>query len=598
MNTFVIPFAIAWATGIVVTPIVRWLARRVGVVSRPKADRWHRKTIPLLGGAAIWLAAMAAAMASLLGGAVVFLPALLAGSVMFVVGLVDDFLHLKPSTKLVAQIATVCGILMVAPAPGWLDAPAFDTLIAILWFVGITNAFNLLDNMDGLCAGIAAIAAVSLALAVGDAHPGVLVTCAALTGAATSFLLFNFNPASIFMGDSGSLFLGSTLAVLAMGAPGVQTGLLSTMAAPVVLMLLPIFDTVFVTLSRKLSARAASIGGRDHTSHRLVALGFSERQAVLLCYALAGCAGVVAFLLGRRELYEARGVAGILIVAFALLAVQLSRVKVYGDADYRLLRDSRYTPLLLDVTYKRRIFEVFLDLWLFTVAYYLAYVIRFDREFPVYQDLFLRSLPIVIAVQLVCFFAVGVYRGVWQYFTVADLSTYAKGLALGTLNSVLALVYVYRFEGFSRGVFIINFMVAGLLIIGSRLSVRLLGDIASRYRPSSQRALIYGAGDGGAVVVRELRNNQRYNCRAAGFVDDDPSKQRRRIMGVPVVGTLADLDRLIAQERPDLLILSTAKLPAARLAAIRQICFESGTPLVQLHFSLDPLLPASPRHHS
>lgn len=596
MRMFILTFATAAAVGFAVTPLVRLLALRLGAVSSPKEDRWHRKTVPLLGGAAIWVAVAVTSAIAVSRGGPVFLPALLAGTAMFMVGIIDDFVQLKPSTKLIAQIVTACGVLIVAPPDGWLGLPAVDILLGILWVVCITNAFNLLDNMDGLCAGIAVIAATSLAVSVGGAQPGVTAACAAIAGAAASFLVFNFNPASIFMGDGGSLFLGSTLAVLAMvGAPRAHAGVVSAMAAPVVLMLLPIFDTAFVTFSRKLSARAASVGGRDHTSHRLVALGFSERQAVILCYGLAASAGFASVLLVRPDLYEGRGVAALIVIAFGLLAVQLARVKVYGDADYRVLRNARYTPLLLNVTYKRRIFEVFLDLWLLTIAYYLAYVIRFDREFPIHQGLFLRSLPIVIAAQMASFFIVGVYRGVWRYFTLPDLSTYVKGVALGTLSSVLLLVYLYRFEGFSRGVFIINAMTAGLLITGSRLSFRLMGDVASRYRPATQRALIYGAGDGGALVVRELRNNQRYDCRAAGFLDDDPSKQGRRIMGVPVLGTVEDLDRLIVQKRPDMLIISTDKMPTTQLARIRRVCFESGTQLVQLKFNLDPLLPAPER---
>src|SRR5262249_38968888 len=156
-----------------------------------------------------------------------------------------------------------------------------------------------------------------------------------------------------------------------------------------------------------------------------------------------------------------------------------------------------------------------------------SYVVRFDKDFPLYYDLLVRSLPIVIACHLVSFFVVGVYRGIWRYVSAPDLTIYAKGIAAGSVSSVLVLVYLYRFEGYSRGVFIINAMALGLLMLGSRISFRIMADAADRRLKTRAPVLIYGAGDAGAVVVRELRNNPRYGYRPIGFVDDDPGKMRK-----------------------------------------------------------------------
>ena len=145
---------------------------------------------------------------------------------------------------------------------------------------------------------------------------------------------------------------------------------------------------------------------------------------------------------------------------------------------FRCCSARAYTPLLVDVTYKRRIFEILLDLILTMFSYYAAYIIRFDREVGLYYRLFMQSLPIVIACQLPSFFLSGVYRGSWRYISLADLTTYAKAIALAVLSSVMVLVYVYRFEGYSRGVFVIDGMLLALLIVGSRLSFRVLGEAA------------------------------------------------------------------------------------------------------------------------
>ncbi len=162
--------------------------------------------------------------------------------------------------------------------------------------MGITNAINLLDNMDGLAAGISAIAAVSLGLSFAvNEQTNELLLVAAFVGSLLGFLVFNFNPASIFMGDCGSMFVGFFLAgsVLLNQTGGRSRGIVPILAVPVLILFVPIFDTTFVTVLRKLWGRKASQGGRDHTSHRLVALGLAERSAVLMLFAFATAAGSI-----------------------------------------------------------------------------------------------------------------------------------------------------------------------------------------------------------------------------------------------------------------------------------------------------------------
>jgi len=591
LGEFAAPALIALVIGAALTPIMGRIALAVGIVAHPKADRWHKGRVPMLGGVAV-------AVASVAGMLIVIVPppgpvlwALVAGSLMFGVGLVDDVLNIKPSTKLTAQIAVACLVVLLLEPPRWTHLLAIDTVLSILWVVGITNALNLLDNMDGLCAGIAAIAALFFAAGLHGADPIALAFAGGITGGCLAFLLYNFHPARIFMGDSGSLFLGASLASLSLttAARHGTRGVISAMAVPVLLMLIPIFDTTFVTISRKLSFRAASTGGRDHTSHRLVALGFSERQAVLMCYLLAASGGGVAVLLGRTSLPETNILLALLVIGMLLLAVQLGRVKVYDGADYSVLTSGRYTPLIVDVMYKRRIFEVLLDMGLVTIAYYAAYVIRFDKEFSIYYDQFERSLPIVIACELVVFFAMGLYRGVWRYLSVADLTTYVKCVGGGTLASVMAIVYAYRFEGFSRGVFVINAMAVTLLLIGSRASFRMFGELAARYRKTGRGAVIYGAGDAAALLIRELRNNPQHALRAIALIDDDPAKQRSRILGVPVLGTLDDLAAIIGRDQPEAVIVSSSKIPLDRRSRLAEICYNSGTEVLQLDFRLSTM---------
>jgi UDP-GlcNAc:undecaprenyl-phosphate GlcNAc-1-phosphate transferase len=580
-----VPFAVAFVATLLLTPLARRVALRLDVVAVPKNDRWNRRTVPLLGGASIAVSVwIAAAVMGLFGRET--LPLLLAGSAMFVVGIVDDFVQLKPSTKLTAQIGAACLVLVMGTTLQWTQSEVINALITIVWIAAVTNAVNLLDNMDGLCAGVVAIAALGFATS-GDPSSAARGYAAAVAGASAAFLFFNFNPASIFLGDVGSMFLGSTLAVLSTVEQESSGGLVSAVGVPALLLLLPIFDSIFVTLSRKLSARAASIGGRDHTSHRLVALGFSERNAVLLCYGLAAAGTLAAVALQLTRAPETPLMLGVLVLALLFLGIQLARVRVYGGGeDLVVLRNRAYTPLLLDITYKRRVFEVLLDLGLVSFSYYAAYVVRFDHEFWDNYALLVASLPIVIAVQLVSFFIVGVYRPVWRYFSTSDVATYLRGILLGTVGSVLALLYLYRFYGYSRGVFIIYALMLGVLMIGSRASFRLLADVASRHGAGEDRTIICGAGDRGALVVRELRNNPRHLFRPVAFLDDAPAKLHRRVMGLPVVGRLDDAEAAFRRYKPSVLIVSTSKIPRDRMARLQRACAASGVRMLQLDFAI------------
>ena len=591
LAAFIAAFLVSAAVTTLATVFVRLFAVRIGAVARPQNDRWNRRAVPLLGGVAVWIGVTAALLlwpALAFSREVLTIYAVATG--LYLVGLVDDFLNLKPGTKLTAQIAAACVAVVLLPGVGWLEfPPAVNTFVAIVWVVAVTNAFNLLDNMDGVCAGVAVVASASYALANGANHPAGLLLAGAVGGAAAGFLVFNFHPASIFLGDSGSLLIGSLFALLSLSR--VETGqnsILPAIAVPMLVLLIPIFDTTFVTLSRKLARRSASVGGRDHTSHRLVALGFSEKQTALLLYGLAAAGGgAAAAVQHASELGMVA--ASLLVIAFILLAVSLSSVRVYDGQDFALLRGGRYTPLLLDVAYKRRIFEILLDVLLIAVAYYFAYLLRFDQELEQNRRLMEQSLPIVIACQLLSSFVAGVYRGVWRYISLSELSTFGRAAAGGALSSTLVLLYLYRFEGYSRAVFVIYAMTVGLLLVGSRLSFRVIGETAGRSRSTDKRALIYGAGDGGVLLVRELVNNPKHGFRPIGFIDDAPAKLHRRILGIRVLGSGAQFETIARQHKPDVLIVSSDKVTGDRLDHVNATAAMLGISVLQLDFRLRPV---------
>src|SRR5690606_24006399 len=289
----------AFALTLLLVPVCRLIAVGTGAVAHPQRDRWNTRPTPLLGGVAIVVATLVTTL--FIVPAAPIAPLLIGAVLMFVVGLVDDYRTLRPSTKLAAQIVLASGLVATGARLEWTSSLSADAVLTIVWIVGVTNALNLLDNMDGLCGGIACIAAVSLSLAFVTTGLGMppLVVSVALAGALAGFLIFNVQPASIFMGDSGSLFCGFLLAALSLELPRVgihPSNFLAIVGAPLLLLLVPILDTVLVTVARILSGRSPSQGGRDHSSHRLVAIGLPERSAVFVLWTLAAVGAAMAWL--------------------------------------------------------------------------------------------------------------------------------------------------------------------------------------------------------------------------------------------------------------------------------------------------------------
>jgi len=310
LTTTLLIFAGALVLVIGVTPVARWLAPHVGVIDRPSARKVHQRPMPRLGGAAIFLAFIVAMLAfenrynfQQLAGI------LIGASFVSFLGIWDDRWGLRPILKLLGQI--LGALILVATNVqtelfgNWQWA---DVALTVFWVVGITNAFNLLDNMDGLSGGVGAVAAAFFTLlAAMSRPPQVLVGAlsAALLGVCLGFLIYNFNPATIFMGDAGAMFIGYTLAAVGIKLrfPGNVTFV--TWMIPVLVLGVPIFDTTLVFISRlRRRLNPLTTPGTDHTSHRLVRLGFTQREAVLMLY-LAGCGlGVLAMFITQADVIQ------------------------------------------------------------------------------------------------------------------------------------------------------------------------------------------------------------------------------------------------------------------------------------------------------
>ena len=423
----------------VITPAVRGAAIAGGMVRQAQADRWHTRPTPAIGGVSIFLGfGLSLGMGLVLSPDVVAPLAsgsnysvlnwtpweglLAASTIAFLVGLVDDFLRLRPLHKLLGQFAAAT-VLVLSGIGVWLTGVyALDVALSLFWFVGITNALNLLDNMDGLATGIAAIAAGYLAvLFLMDGAWGLATLALALAAALLGFLTHNYPPARIFMGDSGSLFLGLSLAGLALApVPGLSRSLAAVFWAPVLILGVPILDTVLVTIGRFLEGRPVSQGGKDHTSHRIVDLGIPERKTLWLLWALALLGGGVGLLLRTAERGTALLLGGILLGMLTLLGAYLISVRFRQMAAEEAAKVPLYR-FLVQGQERYPVFALLLDgVWI-TLAYYGAYLLRWDSsQLPAELAYFQTSVVLVIGAKLLGFVLSGIYSTEWGRFGLYD----------------------------------------------------------------------------------------------------------------------------------------------------------------------------------
>jgi UDP-GlcNAc:undecaprenyl-phosphate/decaprenyl-phosphate GlcNAc-1-phosphate transferase len=574
--------------------VVRRSAPALGAVVPPRADRWHSEPTPTMGGIAIALAAVlgfSMVVAHVNTGmlAATWLPIPLAAIAMFVVGVLDDRFRLSPLAKLVSSL--IIGAFLVFSLTRRPDngVPWTYTLVATIWFAGVCHAFNLLDNMDGLAGGVAVIAAAFLAwLLSGMLGAPVVVLLVALCGALIGFLYWNRPPARLFMGDCGSLFIGAVIAgasltpVLRDPAPFPWTALLIA-----VILVVPLFDTAFVLVLRRLAGRSATRGGTDHVSHRLVSLGFSERSAVRILYLMGIVGGLTAWALVAGGVEQMIPVAALFAVVMTLVGIYLARVAAYNAQDFKALERSSFAPLLKDLTFRWHAAEVMLDLVLIAACYYLAYRLRFDGEdLDHFLPYFTASLPVVLGLKLASLYGSGLYQRSWETFSLRDIAVVLRGVAMGSVLSVLAAAYFYRLEGFSRVVFIIDALLLTVAIVATRASFRSMSLVAASRSKRSRRVLVYGAGAFGQLIVREMRANPQWRLNPVAFIDDDPMKAHRWITGVPVRGALNQLEATMRRYKVDEVILSSPSINGSIEHTIREVCTALDCKVRRLHMSI------------
>ena len=335
MNYLLI-FAFSLILSLLLTPLARFLAIKVGIIDQPNSARWHLKPTPLMGGVALVLSFITACFiwGELSHGII----ALFAGGLLvFALGVFDDIKGTIYWVKLPGHLAAALILIISGTRVGlipqiWLSVP-----LSILWIMVLTNSFNLLDNTDGLSAGIAFIVSLGLSFFfLLEGTPLLALLSLALAGSCLGFLRYNFHPAKIFMGDCGSTFLGYILAgITLMGSWHHSSSLVFALVTPLVLLGVPLFDTTLVFVDRLLHGKFVTQGGKDHASHRLLLLGFSPGKATLFLYLACGILFFASYIISQALPPVALAALVLTTGGFLYLGVKLKKVHVYENITAR-----------------------------------------------------------------------------------------------------------------------------------------------------------------------------------------------------------------------------------------------------------------------
>jgi len=582
------------------TPLARWLALRLGAVDRPIARKIHVAPTPRLGGlavvgAAVLVFAFVRATTALIKPESLWFGLAIGLIPILVVSFIDDVRRLPAVPKFVghitgAVVAVALGVSLnhdVHVLGYTVHIGMWAAPISVMWLIGVTNAFNLVDGLDGLSAGLAFISAGSLVPVFLLVHqPGIAVAAMILAGALAGFLPYNFHPASSFLGDTGATAVGFTLACLALrGGSTVSAGFATLL--PLIVFGVPVADTLLSIVRRAISAAGWQGRGRiftadrEHVHHRLLDLGLDQRGAVLVLYAAGVCLAAAALV----SVFLTAEQAGLLLAGL-LLAVFVG-VGRLGYNEFAVIRSGVVLRLYDAPVLKRSIFVVFIDILFVGVGVFAAIGLKHDDwTLSSYRALQTAMTATLVPTTVLVLWLLRVYRGSWRLASVYDSVRICAAIVAASFLGFVCVNIVFR-QPTPMSLFLIYALVATALALGSRMSYRILAASRERAVKGGVPALIYGAGQGGAGTLREMLSNPHVDLHAVGFIDDDPLRAGKTVNGVPIVGNVNILEACIRANQAGVVVISTRKIPPTAVVLAREACRRAGARLVRMEIRFE-----------
>jgi UDP-GlcNAc:undecaprenyl-phosphate/decaprenyl-phosphate GlcNAc-1-phosphate transferase len=601
------------------TPLVFKLAEVVGAIDKPDERKIHIRPIPRLGGVAVFAAFMLALILQVVVHSSVYsswvtdrqgLSFLAALTFVFLLGIWDDIKTLKPLEKFLVQMV-LSSLLYVAGfrvshIPNTLiseftQVGAIDFLLTTFWIVGVTNAINLIDGLDGLASGVSTIAAMSIfAVALLNQDFATATVALVLAGSLVGFLRYNFYPAKIFLGDSGSLFVGFALAVLSLqtARQGFSDHVL---VIPMLVLGLPIIDTLLAMVRRFLRSflpkqqgsgslittlKSVFLPDRSHVHHRLIARGLSHMRAVLVLY-------LVSFVLGFGAIAIRVSSAGNRSLILLVLGIALSMgIAQLRYREMAVLRNGIMLRLYLRLydlkIISKTAFQVIVDGAFILIAYTAAYLLTGNMaESGDIGGQFWPSLPALMVIQLGMFWISGLYKGTTRQAGVGDALRTTKSVLLAALVSALLLAFVWDVDRSAvRAISILDFYFLLTLVVCSRFSFIALKYLFEKEHGSEKRILIYGADSYGVLILQNILGFDAQNLTPIGFLDDDPQLEGKYLNGYPIFGGHWQLHRLIERLSINEILLAQ-NISAESLKRLKMIARAQGVTIRRFQIRLE-----------
>ncbi|MCH8496458.1 MAG: hypothetical protein LAT57_12615 [Balneolales bacterium] len=615
---YIIAFVLPLLLALVLTPKVIVFANKIGATDAPDPRKVHKTVMPRIGGMAVFMSVAITVFAlSLIFRD--FLPYLFDGNhsaiiviicflCLFGLGFWDDIKPLTPFVKFGVQLIIAVVIYFAGfkisnvtnpLGMGVFDVGLFDLPITVLWIVGITNAFNLIDGLDGLASGVAVIACTSIfVITVMSGQVEAAVFALIVAGALVGFLRYNFNPAKIFLGDSGSLTIGFALALLSIQSTAkISTGF--TVLLPILILLLPITDTLISMVRRLIGSflhrdpdkptqsirrRLNGMFAPDkyHIHHQLLSLGFTHRRAVLVLYMVSAFFAFSAFLFTQIDSLQ-RSVT----IALSLGLILVFCIKKLRYYEMAIFNNGLMMPFFEKWVLKRSQWNIFADILFVFISYSLSYYLVSQVNPVVAQDLsYTLILLTMLPIQLIVFKLTGLYREKINQFGLGSaLHIIASiGSAVGLTGIVLLfLEYLPLMETIQFLIFDFYFLLT--FLVGYRVGYQALRFWFNRDKPSGKNILIYGAGDNGALALQSILNAPNNNLKVVGFLDDDPGLEGKLIYGYPILGGHWSLPKTHTSHNIESIYLCDDNIPCENLKRIQQIAYQNKISIKKINIS-------------